>query len=298
MNPTIVSTVLIRKTSLQLIVMHKKKVKRSMKVYYPYRDYKHVRKILKMFMKRFLATNEIAESLGSRKWEYPQDRTLQIMERLKELGYCKEHQKILGSKHECGSTAYMVTKEGLDGGLKNIMGDGKSENEIMIGDRKSKKVFTCNDDYILGRLLPIATCCDCYKTVECKLDEGYKILKQARYWSLTPNGELATLVLLNKQDLYSFIEACKRNNIILNLADVLLKQQKREYVDMLIKDLESESENSLNLIAIAEKWYSDMNKMIMDWDVDEEHYPLLAKYKEDLINARTQRIVMRSRRYR
>ncbi len=256
--------------------MQKEEVKRSRNVYYPYRDYKHVRKVLKMFIKRFLTTHEIAESLGSRKWEYPQDRALQIMERLKELGYCKEYKKIVGSKHECGSRRYMVTKEGLDEGLK-----------IMLVDKKNKKAFICNDDCIIGRLLPIATCCKCHQSVECDLDDGYKILKRDRYWSLTTNGELAALLLLDRQSLYDFVETYKQN-IVLNLADVLLKQQRREYVDMLIKDLESEAENSLNLIEIAEKWYHDMNKMIIAWDVNEKHYPLLAKYKQDLINARTQ----------
>ena len=271
-------------------------------MYYPHRDYRNAKRILKVLASRkCLKTHEIAESMGSRRWEYPQNRTIQILERLKELGYCQEYRCLIGSKHKCGSKRFMVERKRLESELKFVQ-----EN------KKKGYGLTCKDGCILGRLLHGMFCYGCYESVEPNNDEEYKIEKvgtvsrsklnskvkllyDVRYWFLTSNGELAALVLL-KDEIHDFI-ANHKHNKVLHLVDLLLSSYKKEYVSMLINNLASEK-NSPNLIPIAEKWYNAMVNRIKDWDIDKDRCPLLAKYRDDLNNSDPRKIIMPSRRYR
>lgn len=249
--------------------------------YYPYRDKKHVKQILKMLAKdRFLTTHKIAESLG-RKWEYPQNRVIQRMERLKNLGYCEEYNCVIGAEHKCGSKRYLVENEKLEKGLKFV-----EEN------KKKGYGLVCKEGYMLGRLLYEKVCYECPERVEPILDEEYKILNE-RYWSLTSDGEFAVLPLLKEKNRHDFITNHKHNKV-LNLMDILLKSYRKEHVKTLINYVESES-NSPKLTTVAYKWYNDMNSLIMKWEVDSTRFPELAEYKRSLISLRRSDRLVRHR---
>jgi len=254
------------------------------KLYYPYKDYIHVMAILKYLTEiRYLSTNAIAEKLG-KGWTYPQKRVKQITFRLEELGYCTDYRLVSNTSHICdqckNSTSYLVQTKSLEGALETLENNKRNREEAKKKDTyNSKDWFRCKEGHVLGRHISLE-CFYCNKHIESHRDEQYKI-QQDRYWTLSYNGELVILGILKAKKQYDFIKSHTHNKII-KLVDILLVSVKKDYVERLVNSIKYTIGMKPNLERTADEWYRDINKIILEMKVDEEHQPQLTKYKSEL----------------
>lgn len=235
------------------------------KPYYPYKDYNNSSKILSYLSEnRNLSTHEIAEKLG-RGYSYSQKRVIIMLNRLKELQYCKEYRIVSNSLHECdfckSSKRYLV----IPGLLEN-------PDKTLEKNKKPRDVV-----HILGRRIWLE-CFYCNKHVESHPGQQYKV-QQDRYWKLSYNGELVILGILKGKKQYDFIKNHTHNKII-KLVDILLGSGKKEYVEMLINNLKRTIEITPNLERTVDDWYIDVNKIISEMKLDNEKRSQFTTYKD------------------
>jgi len=276
-----------------------KKRNSSKQVYYPYKDKRHVMTILNnLSSNAYVSTHEIANIIGKNR-SHPQKRVTQVLNRLKEFDYVSDYRLVSNSNHTCNfcknSTRYLVTTESLEGGIHTLKINMKRRDEAKNKPYyNSKDWFNCNKGYILGRLISM-TCEECNMFVNdpTHFDEQYKIHPK-RLWTLTQNGELAILAILEGEKLYEFINTHVHNRII-ELAKILLESGKKEYVKQLTYSLEFTLGSKSNLKSTGEEWYDETRNTIHDMKIDEEKFPALAKYQKNIIIEKQREIILNIR---
>lgn len=289
-------------TSVLSIDMSKQSIKKKYsgkQVYYPYKDKRHIMTIL-----NYLSTNnhpstyKIADIIG-KNWSHPQKRVTQMLTRLKELDYVTDFRLVTNTDHICNfceqSSRYLVTTESLEKGIQTLENNLKHRDEVTKKpDFNPKDWFHCDGGFILGRLISMI-CFECYSLVNDPkhFDEQYKIHPQI-LWTLTQNGELAMLAILEGKKLYTFIKKHNRNKII-DLAKILLESGKKEYVKQLSDSLKRMMGIKSNLKNICEEWYDEKRNTIHDMKINKEKFPILAKYQENVITEKQREIILSAR---
>lgn len=251
-------------------------------LYYPKKNYRNAVRILKMLSKnQFLTTNDIAENLGKR-WENPHSRTKLQMQYLVELGYCLEYGLVSNTKHVCNycdkSTSYLVLLNSIESAIRTLEDNKKAREEFKRSNPEKfdpSNWFDCEEGNILGRLIWL-TCSNCYKTVEPHKEEQYKV-RNYHYWCLSDDGLYVALGLLKKETLYDFVERYKTDKI-LELVNILLKSQKKEFVDRLIASLKQTMKIDPNVEKMARSWFNELKGYLRSTQFDANKYPLLVDY--------------------
>lgn len=228
---------------------------------YPYRNHKLALKILRLLNRENgYTTNEIRDKLGVNS-PYSQKKVRETLERLNELGYCQEIEDKLKrtkwisleelnkSKHFKGS--FHPNK--LDNGWEKINGSTfqkkNSSNYILCQIPMNRKKEFCVESRI-------------------------------RRWNVSFKGKLLILVF-EKQSFRKFIRD-NSDNIVMNLAQILICSNKPELVNMLHDRLRRSYDAGFNLEKTASEWYDDTKKSISKMSIDKKKYPELANMKSEI----------------
>lgn len=262
------------------------KKRNKQELYYPKRNYANAIRVLKILSKdKLLSTEQLRKKLGKRD-DYPHKRARILLETLMEFDYCRDYGSVTSNDQFCTncekSKKFLVSMDGLRGALSTLEQNAK-ERDIAKkeGGYKPKNWFHCEKGYVLGRLVWL-NCINCDQHVEINTDRNdwpqYKI-QQDRYWSLTNNGKLVMFSLLKRNTLYNFI---KRNTDqkIIELANVLLLSQKKDWVERLIKSIKNTMNFRPNVIDVVKSWYDEMKLKVFYLDIDSEQFPILDDYKK------------------
>jgi hypothetical protein len=209
---------------------------------------------------RFRTTYELSKLLG-RKWPVPHERMYTQMEYMAELGYCEEYWMLSSTKHKCVScknTSFLAKKDSIQSKfLEEIM---KPDGQEQIGD------------FIVGRRVSMI-CEACYDDIDSLNDDQYKI-RNTRVWTLSGNGILASMVLLNKKKLLSLSNDMMTNKYM-KLVRLFLTHQKAEYVDRLLNAITNRLKISPNVEDIAKEWYDTMLPKVRDIEINDSVFESL-----------------------
>ena len=235
---------------------------RSFQVYYPKKSRKTAIGILKLLAKNspsVLSIKQISERLGSNRNAYPHKRTKSVLEELLKLDYCVEYGKISNPDKKCKSCSmsgkYLVEKTKLDQAVfiqkENTREYPKYEHEPSF-DRS--QWFICEDGFVLGKSIRDMKCFECNQTVGTHGTEiKYKIHDKERYWSLSDNGIVVMLTLLNNRELVAFYSKNPMHRII-ECINILIKNNQKEWVKVLIDQLKNHVKINPNTATIANNW--------------------------------------------
>ena len=210
-------------------------------------------------------------------------RLKKYLEQLIEYGYCTKYNTLSNANHNCDncgkSTWYVTESEYFEKDLK-IRDDNKKARDKAEKQEgfESKYYFPYQENYLYGELANFLTCLECGKWIESHKTEQYKIQKY-HYWSLSNNGRIAMLMLLNGDRLYRFIQKHKEKEFF-ELINVLLKSQKKELFNRVLHSIREAMRGSPNVYKIIDAWYRDTRRMIVNKDWNKDSHPLLFEFKE------------------
>lgn len=243
---------------------------------YPYRDHKLALKILRILNKKQdSTTNEIRDNLGV-KAPYSQKKVRDTLGRLNEIGYCQEVEDIT-------KRTKWITLEELNKSkhFKGSFHPNKLDNcwEKINGYTFQKKN---SSNYILCRI-----------TIEG--EKQFCVESRIRRWSVSFKGKLLILVF-EKQSFGKFIKE-NSNNIIMNLAQILLRSNKTELVNMLLDRLRRSYDAGFNLEKTANEWYEDTIKSISKMSLDKEKHPELTNMKLEINERNKREKILKTKNY-
>lgn len=260
--------------------MNKKKEEKAL--YYPEPSRPTALRILGILAKYdLLSTHSIGLKL-CKKSPPSNTRLTKYLEQLIEYGYCIKYNTISNANHNCDncgkSTWYVMETEYFEKSLKNRDGNKEKRDEAEKQEGfESKYYFPYQENHLYGQLASL-TCLECGKWNESHKTEQYKI-QQDHYWSLSNNGIIAMLMLLNGDRLYRFIQKHKEKEYF-ELIDVLLRSQKKELFNRLLHSIRETMRGSPNVYKITDAWYRDTRKNIVNKDWDKDSQPLLFNFKD------------------
>lgn len=251
-------------------------------LYYPDPSRSTALRILNLLAKNdFLSTHHIGVKL-CKKSPPSNTRLTKYFDHLIEYGYCIKYNTLSNANHNCDnckkSTWYIMESEYFEKTVKN-RDDNKKNRDIAEKEEgfEPRYYFPYQENHLYGQLVSL-TCLECGKWVQSHKTEQYKI-QQNHYWSLSNNGIIAMLVLLHGTKLYQFVEKHKENELF-ELIDVLLKSQKKELFNRLLHTIRETMKGSPTVYGIANAWYRDIRKKIVNMDLDKNFQPLLFDFKE------------------
>jgi len=242
--------------------------------------------LMKVIYKPLLSINEYRTLLAkSEKSRSSHQRFTYLFEQLRDIDYVTEYGVVIGPKHQCRfkSKQYFFEIDNKDRVLEFIQKNAKVEKHRRIQGKKLTKV-RC----------PLI-CKFCKRSVQVKLGGNSKILT-SRHWNLSFNGSFVVLFLLEKEERWDFIK--NSNNEILRLAKLLLENQKKQFVELLIKRLRKIVKEEPDLTPIAKFWYQEMLKKILKFKIEKLSHTELAKYQQELELEQQREIIMSARHSR
>jgi len=214
--------------------------------------------------------------------KYPHGRLTNILEQFLDIDHVSEFGVVTGPKHQCRFRSqryfFQVNEKGKI--LRVIETNSKVEKRRKTGPYTFKKIGH-------GMI-----CKQCKRFVHVKLRGDSKILT-TRCWNLSFNGTLVVLTLLDEDELWEFIK--KSDNEILKLAKILVRNQKKEHVDLLIHRLRKVVKEEPDLTPIAESWYKEMKQKIPKFRINESRHQELPRYKTKLADEQQREIIMSAR---
>lgn len=260
------------------------KQKSERQTYYP-GNYPCVAKkiLLILASNSFLSSSDLVDIFtNSPRNKYPHGRLTNILKQFLDIDYVSEFGVVTGPKHQCRfrSRRYFF----------QVNEKGKIARVIETNSKVEKRRKT--GPYTLKKIGHGLICKQCKRFVLVKLRGNSKILT-TRCWNLSFNGILVVLTLLDQDELWEFIK--KYDNEILKLAKILVRNQKKEDVDLLINRLRKVVKEEPNLIPIAESWYKEMKQKIPKFRINESRHQELARYKIKLVDEQQREIIMNAR---